>query len=340
MTVFRFAFDEAQDNFKTRNRFARWFTRRDPASSDAVERVRQRVFRPGVNVTRKIKPDDTIFTIGSCFARQAERTLHAQGYSALSLVDGKWDFDLTEAAKTGFVNRYNTGSILRELEWASGERDFPEDAIVRVRFGRFVDLHSHPVHGAEASRIVIDRRRKLTEYFSQVYQASLVTITLGLIECWYDKSLEDYINFAPIFGNHGNKKPLLKDPRRFEFRVLGFEENMENLERIFALLKRHNPGCHIIVTVSPVSLMATFSHRDVVVANCMSKSMLRACAETWQSRHPDEIDYFPSYEMATMSDRRLVWQRDGMHIQPDFASEIIAHFADSFIEKRPAEAAA
>ena len=107
---------------------------------------------------------------------------------------------------------------------------------------------------------------------------------------------------------------------------------MDNLERLFALLKRHNPDCHIVVTVSPVALTATFTERDVVVANCMSKSTLRACAETWQSLHPGQIDYFPSYEMAIMSDRAVVLMEDSVHIQKTFVDEIMAHFAANFID--------
>lgn len=201
-----------------------------------------------------------------------------------------------------------------------------------------MDLHSHPLVSAEPHRVVADRRRNLTSYFARAFSASMVTVTLGLTECWYDLELQDYINFVPNLAAVGNKKkPLLSDPGRFEFRVLDHDENMEYLERLFALLKRHNPSCHIIVTVSPVALTATFSNRDVVVANMMSKATLRTCAETWQSLHPGEIDYFPSFEMAMMSDRKLVLQEDGVHIRHDFVDEIMRHFADHFVEGGPAK---
>ena len=332
MAIFRLGFHEAQANYSTRNRFARWFSQAEAHPDHATHRLRRDpVFRPGVKATRKLKPDETIFAIGSCFARELERSLSRKGHPVLSFPrEG-----LPGAERSGWVNRYNTYAILRELEWAAGERAFPEAAFFRTRFASYVDLYSHPMFGAESYAAVADRRRRITAYFSQALSASLVTVSLGIAECWYDRRLEDYINFVPnVASVDKKKKPLLSDPKRFEFHVLDFQENMENLERIFALLDRHNPDCHIVVTVSPVAMTATFSDRDVVVATCHTKSLLRACAETWQSLHPGRIDYFPSYEMATCSDRDLVLMDDGVHIKPSFVDEVIAHFAEHFIEDR------
>lgn len=331
MALFRFGFHEAQANYATKNRFARWFSSKEANPDHATHRLRaDPIFRPGVKVSRKLKPDDSIFAIGSCFARELERAMARQGYRVPSLVEEK----MPSGAPAGWVNRYNTYAILRELEWAAGEAEFPKDAFLRTRFRNYVDLYSHPLFGAEPYAAVAARRNEITEYFSQALSASLITVSLGICECWYDKRLNDYINFVPhLASTAGKKSPLLSDAERFEFRVLDFQENMENLERFFALLKRHNPGCHIVVTVSPVSLTATFSERDVVVATCMTKSMLRACAETWQSLHPGEIDYFPSYEMTIYSDRKLALANDGVHIRPAFVDEVIAHFAANFIEQ-------
>ncbi|MGH6925170.1 MAG: GSCFA domain-containing protein [Propylenella sp.] len=332
MAIFRFGFHEAQANYATRNRYARWFSRSEANPDHATHRLNSDpIFRPGVKVSRRIRPGDTIFAIGSCFARELERSMARQGFPVLSLVEEK----MPSGAPAGWVNRYNTVSILRELEWASGESRFPEAAFLRTRLMSYVDLYSHPMFGAESYAAVAERRREITQYFARALSASMITISLGIAECWYDKRLGDYINFVPHLAATANKKkPLLTDPDRFEFRVLDFQENMENLEKLFALLNRHNPNCHIVVTVSPVSLTATFSDRDVVVATCLTKSMLRCCAETWQSLHPGRIDYFPSYEMTMYSDRKLALLPDGVHIQPAFVDQVIAHFAQNFIEGR------
>jgi hypothetical protein len=332
MSVFRLSFEEAQANFASKNRYVRWHSQTESHPDHARLRLKEKIFRPGVNVSRKLSRKDTIFTIGSCFARSVEAALAKQGFPVLSRADAKSIFG-AETGGTGWANRYNTSSILRELEWASGDKTYPKAAIFQTRLWRYVDLHSHPIVGAEPFKVVEKRRANLTQYFASAFSASVVTVTLGLTECWFDRTLNDYINFVPNLAAVGKKKkPLLSDPNRFEFRVLDFQENMDNLEALFALLKRHNPRCHIVVTVSPVALTATFTERDVVVANCMSKSTLRACAETWQSLHPGAIDYFPSYEMAIMSDRAVVLMDDSVHIQQSFVDEIMAHFAANFID--------
>ena len=226
----------------------------------------------------------------------------------------------------GYTNRYNTASIYNELRWAAGD-PFPESGFAEAEPGRFYDLHSHPVVGARDHAEVSRLRKELTSHFSKVYEADVITITLGLIEAWFDRENETYINFAPVFVAPQALGQRLQ-ASRFEFRVMSFEENMRYLESIYSLLEVHNPNAIIFVTVSPVNLMATFSTRDVVVANCFSKAMLRTCAESWKQMHPERIQYFPSYEMATLSNRELVYQGDGLHIRPDFVQQIMRYFKE------------
>ena len=245
MSVFQLPFEKAQANYSTNNRYARYASLTEQHPDHAKARLKNPVFRPAVNVSRKIKSTDSIFTVGSCFARSAETALAKRGYRVLSRAQGE-TFVGPTAKGAGWASRYNTNSILREFQWASGEREFPEEAIFETRFWRYVDLHSHPIVPPEAFKIVAERRHRLTRYFARAFSASLVTITLGLIECWFDRRLNDYINFVPnLAAVLKKKKPLLSDPKRFEFRVLDFNENMENLEALFGVLKRHNPNCHI-----------------------------------------------------------------------------------------------
>src|SRR5204862_5778471 len=87
-------------------------------------------------------------------------------------------------------------------------------------------------------------------------------------------------------------------PSRYEFHLMGFAENWANLEAIHALLSRYgHADFHVVVTVSPVRLMNTFSTMDIEVANAWAKSLLRAVAQEWSAAHSN-VDYFPSYEIA------------------------------------------
>jgi hypothetical protein len=126
-------------------------------------------------------------------------------------------------------------------------------------------------------------------------RARLLVLTLGLTEIWEDREDGSVISLpsGPYVKEGG-------DMSRYRFRVSRYGENLENLERIRHLLRRHNPGCHLLVTVSPVHLWATFrTDADVITASCNSKSTLRAAADEFAASH-DDVTYFPAYEMATI----------------------------------------
>jgi len=54
----------------------------------------------------------------------------------------------------------------------------------------------------------------------------------------------------------------------------------------------------ILLTVSPVPLVATYEKRHVLVSNTVSKSVLRVAADEVE-RAFDNVIYFPSYEIIT-----------------------------------------
>jgi len=92
-----------------------------------------------------------------------------------------------------------------------------------------------------------------------------------------------------------------------------------------------HPDFHVVVTVSPVPLMNTFSTMDIVVANTWAKSLLRAVAQEWASAHPN-VAYFPSYEIVQNSDRAAVWEDDLRHVRGQGAQHIMELFLRKYIE--------
>ena len=87
---------------------------------------------------------------------------------------------------------------------------------------------------------------------------------------------------------------------------------MDYLRRTLALFKTYcRSDQKILLTVSPVALFTTFTQQDVLIANCYSKSALRAAAEAVVVEN-DHVDYFPAYESVTLSDRELAWE-DNLH---------------------------
>lgn len=326
MSTYTYTYQQAADNFRN-GRYSRWFGKEEQRTGKEymTERLGG-VFLPEVNFHTTLRRTASLFTMGSCFARGLERAAKEAGMNATSLNTQRY---LGPNIVTGYVNRYNTASLLNELRWASGE-PFNEDSFMERKPGRFIDAHSHPVVDLMELDELRDLRTKLNQYFKHALSADVVTITLGLIEGWFDKLTGSMLNLNPVYGRDDGGRQLL-DGDRFEFRVMSHAENMANLEKIYQLLTTHNPKVKIIVSVSPVPLAATFSHRDVAIANMLSKSMLRSCAETWVGRHPD-IQYFPSYEMAVLSDPAIVYKEDRIHIQEDFVRRIMSHFMEHCVE--------
>ena len=118
---------------------------------------------------------------------------------------------------------------------------------------------------------------------------------------------------------------------RYRFKVSRFGENIENLEKIHALMAAANPKCRLLVTVSPVNLWATFrKDADVISASCNSKSTLRAVADEFTANH-DNVFYFPAYEMATIY-QPLIGRsmfsdgKENFHVNENTVEFIMRHF--------------
>ena len=121
-------------------------------------------------------------------------------------------------------------------------------------------------------------------------------------------------------------------PGRYEFQVSNFAENFANLEAVHSILSRFgHPETQIIVTVSPVPLMATFTPDDVVLANCYSKSLLRTAANEWAAAH-ENVHYFPSYEIVMNSAREAAWMGDLRHVQGKLVNHIMELFLKQHLE--------
>ena len=78
-------------------------------------------------------------------------------------------------------------------------------------------------------------------------------------------------------------------------------------------------------TVSPVAMERTFSGQDIIVANMMSKSTLRSAAGAFTAAMED-VDYFPSYEAAMLSQPDLVWMQDRRNITDLLVNRVIGEF--------------
>ena len=155
------------------------------------------------------------------------------------------------------------------------------------------------------------RRAALEAYFALAAGARVVVLTLGLAEAWFDRQ-------AGLFLNGMVHKTMLeREPDRFELHLLDYNEIVASLEEIRALLRRRGrPDLKMLVTVSPVALGTSFAGADAMVGNAYSKAVQRAAVEAFVRAH-DDVDYFPSYESVTLSDRTRAWREDQAHVSDE-----------------------
>jgi hypothetical protein len=240
---------------------------------------------------------------------------------------------INDELKLGFTNKYNTFSIYNELRWAlDPNAEFPSNSIVHVGNGSFYDPHTNPALQPSDFDETLRRRELIKSVTRRVSECRVVVITLGLVEVWRDKD-------ANVFMNQVIPDMLSHYPDRYELHTTNFADNFSNLEAIHALLKQYgHHDVRIIVTVSPVPLMATFSTEDVVVANTYSKSLLRAVAQEWAAKY-ENVHYFPSYEIVQNSDPRLTWEEDRRHVKGHVVQHIMRLFLRNYFSGFPVTSA-
>jgi hypothetical protein len=301
----------------------------DSTGKYAFQRLRRTFFTPHIVPKFKLRHDDTFYAIGSCFARGLENCLKSNGVAVESAAP---EFSRLQPAKEGasglgFTNKYNTYSMANELRWAlDPQAKFPNESIVQLTETTWYDPHTNPTLSFVTLEETLARRASMQTVTKRITSCRAIVVTLGLAEVWRDVQTDVYLNCTPI-------PSLFKtEPNRYEFHLTTFSENWTNLEAIYELLAHYgHPDFHIIVTVSPVPLMNTFSSMDIVVANSWAKSLLRAVAQEWAMAHSN-VDYFPSYEIVQNSDRSAVWESDLRHVRGPAVQQIMELFLRNYIE--------
>ncbi len=90
------------------------------------------------------------------------------------------------------------------------------------------------------------------------------------------------------------------EAKRYQFLNLSVGQVKAHLEQFVEQVLTVTPEVEIILTVSPVPLVATYESRHVLVSTTLSKSVLRAAADEIERKF-DRVIYFPSYEIITSS---------------------------------------
>jgi len=277
-----------------------------------------------------------VFASGSCFAREVEDSLAAQGFEVSTRCDELFTRPplLHDAAAQpgvrprSYLNRYNTMSMRDEFAHLLGADPEIEAGVLVYPLGQgaAADLHySQSLRQADVPA-TLARRQAVRECLGpRLRRCRLVVLTLGMAECWFDERAGRYLNNTP------GPRVLAAFGDRLCVRLTRFEEHLHALESLYGMLQRvHGEDFRIVLTVSPVPLERSFLGRDVVLANTYSKSVLRAVAEEFAAFRAN-VDYFPSFELVSFADPAEAWEWDHRHVRPALVDHIMASFRHHYI---------
>lgn len=275
----------------------RWPGNEQLASADAVADYFMHGYSPSAPFLSK---ETNITAFGSCFAGNVSRYLLKKGYKVNA---HSWDHNLSDVIRIDEI-MVHTPALLAQFEWA-----FNDKPLGSVFIGS-AEEKAQTYHSMDACKSII----RNTDFF---------IITLGLTEAWYDKEHEQYLwKFVP------NRK---LDPKRFESRFVSFSENLNNLEKIYTLIKQNKPDSKILFTLSPIPLLGSYHGKSVICANTASKATLRAVLHEFISHKNDkDLFYFPSYELIN-SYVDSPWKEDNRHITPESVETIMSIFGQYYL---------
>lgn len=245
--------------------------------------------------------EDAVMTAGSCFAQHIARYLRGAGFNALltepphPIVNpddaAEWNYG-TYTARYG--NIYVPRQLVQLFQRAHGTFSPVEDAWPGEGAALIDPFRPQIQPGGFSCREEYDADR--AQHFAAVRRAfetlDVMVFTLGLTESWMSRA--DGAVFPLCPGVAGGTF----DPDRHVFHNFTVDEIVEDLRSFLGLLREVNPAARLILTVSPVPLMATATGDHVLAATTYSKSVLRVACDML-ARSEEGVAYFPSYEVIT-----------------------------------------
>lgn len=247
-----------------------------------------------------IEKDDKIATAGSCFAQHISRYMSNSGYNYYIPENGHEIFsqEVRKEFNYGtfscrYGNLYTTRQLLQLVKRAYGEFS-PEEDVWKGAKG-FVDPY-RPFIQPNGFRTIeefhADRQAHYAAVREMVENFDVFVFTLGLTEVWLSAADGSAFPVCPGCGAGEH------DPEKHIFHNLTVDEVVADMNEFIAFAKDKNPNGKVLLTVSPVPLIATALPKHVLVSTTYSKSVLRVAAQMLADGH-DHVDYFPSYEIIT-----------------------------------------
>jgi hypothetical protein len=278
----------------------------------------------------RIEADTRVVTAGSCFAQHVARHLREHGHACFETEPAHPLLSpaLAEAFNFGiYAARYGNVYTSRQLLqlWRRAMGTFvPVDDIWEGDDGWFDPFRPTIQPGGFGSirEFQEDRRQHFAAVRRAFGEMDMFVFTLGLTECWASRADGAVYPLCPgvVAGRFDADQHVLLN--------LSVDEVVADLSTFIDEVRQVNPHMRMILTVSPVPLVATAENRHVLTATTYSKAVLRVAAEQL-CKVPDTY-YFPAYEIVTAAgrdymaeDRRSVLERGVQHVMSLFFRHVL-----------------
>ena len=274
--------------------------------STAIAPVAAAELDPVAAVKFTFSPRESVAAAGSCFAQHIATHLQSSGYNFLRTEAPLSPADPVFSARYG--NIYTVRQLAQLIAEAYGLRR-PAIRAWQRPDGRFIDPLRPQLYkeGFAAEADVIAARREHLAAVRRVFQeCNVFVFTLGLTEAWLAPDGSALPVPAAVLG-------IDLGEGASTFHNFTVAEMRQDMDAFLASLAEVNPAARVILTVSPVPLVATYMPSHVLVSNTYSKAALRVLADETAAAHA-HVMYFPSYEIITAPQVR------GAYFEPDLRS--------------------
>lgn len=303
--------------------------------SRAISEVAHSDIDPTTDSSFSIDQNTKVATAGSCFAQHISRHLMSIGVSPLvterahpevASQSSKFHYGLYSAR---YGNIYTAKQMLQLLLRAYGEF-CPTEPYWRSGEGALIDPFRPliPFGFTTEAELEYDRKQHFSAVRTMFETLDVLVFTLGLTESWVSKTDGSVFPSCPgTFAGEWN-------PDLYKFHNQTIIEIVDDLNEFILRLRNINKSAKVMLTVSPVPLVATATRHHVLVANTYSKSVLRVAAQTVSESH-SSVDYFPSYEIITNPRTSgIYYAADGREVTETGVKHVMRIFEKRYVSSK------
>ncbi len=216
-------------------------------------------------IEKKIRLQDSIMLVGSCFAENIRNNMYENGFS-------------TYFNSHGII--FNPISVCNSLYDVIEKKTYTEQDLFFLH-ETWNSWHHHSSFSHPSKSICLEKiNASIAQHHAFLKKASVLIITLG--SCFAYKHIEH--NFY-VANNHRAPE------QTFSKELLGINDLERSYKQLLLALKKFNPYLQVIFTISPVR-----HTRDGVIENNRSKARLIELVHSLVANNED-LYYFPSYEL-------------------------------------------